>query len=87
MPGFIDCHTHVVGGPARVSDYEMRNSGATDEQIQEAGGGPFAAARAIQEISPRTLETMALRTLETAVLHGTTAMEAKSGLGLTDAGS
>ena len=45
-----------------------------------------ARRAAVQELSPRTLETLALRALEGAVRHGTTAMEAKSGLGLTDAG-
>jgi imidazolonepropionase len=86
MPGFVDSHAHLAGGPARVSDYEMRMGGATEEQIAHAGGGSLAAARAIHELSPRTLETLALRALEEAVRHGTTALEAKSGLGLTDAG-
>jgi imidazolonepropionase len=86
MPGFVDSHAHLAGGPARVSDYEMRLGGATEEQIAHAGGGSLAAARAIQELSPRTLETLALRALEQAVRHGTTALEAKSGLGLTEAG-
>jgi len=86
MPGFVDSHAHLAGGPARVSDYEMRIGGATDEQIAQAGGGPLATARAIHELSPRTLETLALRALEGAVRHGTTALEAKSGLGITDAG-
>ena len=86
MPGFVDSHAHLAGGPARVSDYEMRMGGATEEQIAHAGGGSLAAARAIHELSPRTLEALALRALEEAVRHGTTALEAKSGLGLTDAG-
>ena len=86
MPGFVDSHVHLAGGPARASDYEMRMGGATDEQIADAGGGPLAAARAIHELSPRTLETLALRALEEAVRCGTTALEAKSGLGLTEAG-
>jgi imidazolonepropionase len=86
MPGFVDSHAHLAGGPARVSDHEMRLGGATEEQIAHAGGGPLAAARAIHELSPRTLETLALRALEGAVRHGTTAIEAKSGLGITDAG-
>ena len=86
LPGFVDCHTHLAGGTPRVSDYEMRIGGATDEQIEQAGGGPLATARTIQELSPRTLETLALRTLEGAVRHGTTAVETKSGLGITDAG-
>jgi imidazolonepropionase len=86
MPGFVDSHAHLAGGPARVSDYQMRMGGATEEQIAHAGGGALATARAIQELSPRTLEIMALRALEEAVRHGTTAIEAKSGLGLTEAG-
>jgi imidazolonepropionase len=44
------------------------------------------SARAIQDISPRTLERLAVRALEEAVRHGTTTVEAKSGLGLTEAG-
>jgi imidazolonepropionase len=86
MPGFVDSHAHLAGGPARVTDYEMRIGGATEEQITHAGGGAPAAARAIHELSPRALETLALRALEEAVRHGTTALEAKSGLGITDAG-
>jgi imidazolonepropionase len=86
MPGFVDSHAHLAGGPPRVSDYQMRMGGATEEQIAHAGGGILAAARAIQELSPRTLETLAMRALEEAVRHGTTALEAKSGLGLTEAG-
>jgi len=38
------------------------------------------------ELSPRTVEKLALRVFEQAVRHGTTAVEAKSGLGATDAG-
>jgi imidazolonepropionase len=38
------------------------------------------------DLSPRTIETLALRVVEQAVRHGTTAVEAKSGLGITDAG-
>ena len=53
MPGFVDSHAHLAGGPARVSDYEMRMGGATEEQIAHAGGGSLAAARAIHELSPR----------------------------------
>jgi imidazolonepropionase len=40
---------------------------------------------ATQELSPRALKTLALRVLEEAVRCGTTAMETKSGLGLTEA--
>lgn len=48
--------------------------------------GPAVAARSIQELSPRTLKTLALRAVEEGVRHGTTSIEAKSGLGITEAG-
>ncbi len=86
MPGFVDSHTHLVGGQARLADYEMRLAGATHDQIEQAGGGPLALAKSIQELSLRTLETLAMRSLEEAIRHGTTALEAKSGFGITDAG-
>jgi imidazolonepropionase len=85
MPGFVDSHTHLVAGSARA-DYEMRPAGASNEEIAEADVSALAMARSIQELSLRTLEALAMRTLEQAVRHGTTALEAKSGFGLTDAG-
>src|SRR4029077_4375358 len=33
LPGFVDSHTHLVGGPPRLLDYEMGLAGATEEQI------------------------------------------------------
>ena len=86
MPGFVDSNTHLVAGPARMLDHELRLAGASGEQIAEAGGGALAQARAIQDLSPRTLETLALRALAEAVRHGTTTLETKSGYGLTEAG-
>src|SRR5574342_100398 len=38
-PGFVDSHTHLVCGPARLLDYEMRLAGASYEQIAQSGGG------------------------------------------------
>ena len=76
MPGFVDSHTHLVSGPARIPDYELRGAGV---------GEPLAMARGIQELSPRTLAAQALHAVEEAFRHGTTTLEAKSGVGLTEA--
>jgi imidazolonepropionase len=73
LPGFVDCHTHLVSGPARVPGYETR-SAATP-----------ALARTIHELSPRTLLAQALHTATEAVRHGATTLESKSGIGLTEA--
>lgn len=86
MPGFIDSHTHLVSGPARIQDFQMQISGATPEEIAQAGGGTRAVARTISELSPRALEAQARNAIEDAIRHGTTTLEAKSGFGLTDAG-
>ena len=39
MPGLIDCHTHLVYAGSRASEFEMRLSGATYEEVAKAGGG------------------------------------------------
>jgi imidazolonepropionase len=74
MPGFVDTHTHLVSGPARVAEYEARGAAATP-----------ALARTIHELSPRTLQAQALHIASEAVRHGTTTLETKSGFGLTEA--
>lgn len=86
MPGLVDCHTYLAAGPARLMDYEMRLAGASSPEIQQAGGGPVALARSIQELSLRAVEAFAVRAAEDAVRHGSTALEARSGFGLTEAG-
>jgi imidazolonepropionase len=73
LPGFVDCHTHLVSGPARIPDHETHSVAAA------------ALARTIHELSPRTLLAQALHTAKEAVRHGTTTLESKSGIGLTEA--
>lgn len=85
MPGFVDSHTHLVSGPPRLTDYEMRMAGASREDIALAGGGILALSKAIGELSAHTLAAQALRSIEEAVRHGTTTIETKSGFGLTEA--
>ena len=70
LPGFIDSHTHMVGAPAR---------------LLHPGGDAMSLARAIHNLAPRTLEAQARNAVEHAVRHGTTTLESKSGLGLTEA--
>jgi imidazolonepropionase len=78
MPGFVDSHTHLVDGPARISDCGTPGKDASD-------GDPLATARFIHELSPLKLEAQALHGVNAAVRHGTTTLEAKSGFGLIEA--
>ena len=55
MPGFVDSHTHLVFGPPRLTDYEMRISGASYAEIAAAGGGILSSVRAVRSLSPKQL--------------------------------
>ena len=39
MPGFVDCHTHLVYGGSREDEFEMRASGVSYQEIAAKGGG------------------------------------------------
>jgi imidazolonepropionase len=86
MPGFVDSHTHLVFGPARLMDYEMRLGGADYHQIAVAGGGIRSSVRAVRAASPADLEARARKFVAGFVRHGTTTIEAKSGYALDEAG-
>ena len=84
MPGFVDSHTHLVHGPPRLLDYEMRLRGADYHQIAEAGGGILASVKAVRAAAPEDLEAQARRAVRDFARHGTTTIEAKSGYGLDE---
>ena len=86
MPGFVDSHTHLVFGRARLLDYEMRIQGADYHQIAEAGGGILSSVRAVRSAAPEDLEAQARRAVHHFARNGTTTIEAKSGYGLDETG-
>ena len=85
LPGFVDSNAHLVSGAARLLDYEMRLAGATESEIEAAGGGLQARVRDLQNVSARTLEVHGQRILADCAAQGTTTVEARSGFGATEA--
>ncbi len=83
-PGFVDSHTHLICGPPRLTDYEMRLAGAGYDEIAAAGGGILLTVRAVRETPIRRLEHQARDTISEFIRHGTTTIEIKSGYGLDD---
>ncbi len=82
MPGFVDAHTHLVAGPALVEEYERRTGSAGGEEIEDGGGGLNRSVRAVRTWTRPRIEMEGRRMLRQFIRHGTTALEAKSGLGL-----
>lgn len=83
LPGFVDCHTHPVFAGDRAEEFELRNTGASYEQLHEQGGGIRRTVRLTREASTDQLEEQLARHCEWMLASGTTTAEAKSGYGLT----
>jgi imidazolonepropionase len=82
LPGFIDCHTHLVYAGNRANEFEMRLNGASYQAIAAAGGGIKATVAATRAASPEELFVLAKDRLNTLLAQGVTTVEIKSGYGL-----
>lgn len=82
-PGLVDCHTHLVYGGQRADEFAMRLAGASYEDIARAGGGIVSTVRATREASEQALFEQAAARLQPLLAEGVTAIEIKSGYGLS----
>lgn len=87
MPGFVDCHTHLVFHRSRVEEYAQRVRGRTPAEIRAMGipMGISATARMMREASEDELVASAAERLAHMLSFGTTTVESKSGYGLNTA--
>lgn len=83
IPGLIDCHTHLAFWGWRSDEFEMRILGKSYLEIEAAGGGIVSTVRKTREASKEDLKDRALEFLRHYASYGVTAVEAKSGYGLT----
>ncbi len=81
-PGLIDCHTHLVYGGNRASEFEMRLKGVSYEDIARQGGGIRSTVIATRSESEEALYRAAELRLGHFLEEGVTGMEIKSGYGL-----
>jgi imidazolonepropionase len=82
-PGLIDCHTHLVFAGTRAGEYAERLRGASYEQLARAGGGILSTVRAVRAASEEQLFDESAPRLASLMAEGVTAVEIKSGYGLT----
>lgn len=85
VPGFVDCHTHLVFAGSRVAEYGGRLRGSTTDALRARGvpTGIRGTARQLREASRRELVEQAGERLAHMLACGTTTVEAKSGYGLS----
>lgn len=84
-PGLIDPHTHLVFAGDRIAEFELRQKGASYEEIARAGGGIVSTVHATRAASEADLVASALPRLDALIAEGVTTVEIKSGYGLSAA--
>ena len=82
LPGFVDCHTHLVWAGSRSHEFEMRVRGVGYEEIAKQGGGILSTVRATRAASREDLLRLASKRVKTLIRRGITTLEIKSGYGL-----
>lgn len=82
VPGFIDCHTHLVYAGNRANEFEMRLNGASYQEIAAAGGGIKSTVAATRAATQEQLFVSGKDRLNTLLSQGVTTVEIKSGYGL-----
>lgn len=83
MPAFVDAHTHACWAGVRLDEWDLKQRGATYLDILKAGGGIMSTVRSVRAASEDELVESLLQRLGWMLREGTTAVEIKSGYGLT----
>ncbi|MEZ4241520.1 MAG: imidazolonepropionase [Myxococcota bacterium] len=86
LPGLVDCHTHAVWAGSRADEFERRLAGEDYTAILKAGGGILSTVRATRAASEDELVALGAARLSRLAARGVTAVEVKSGYGLTPQG-
>ena len=83
LPGFVDSHTHMVFAGSREKEFVGRIKGLSYEQIINEGGGILNSAQRLRDMPYELLLESSRHKLNHLISMGTTALEIKSGYGLS----
>ena len=83
LPAWCDSHTHLVFAASREEEFIDKIKGMSYAEIAAKGGGILNSAKKIAETSELDLLRSAWARLQEIIMHGTGAVEIKSGYGLT----
>ena len=81
-PALIDCHTHLVYGGSRATEFELRLEGASYEEISRSGGGILSTVTATRTATEEELFSQSLPRFDALLAEGVRTVEIKSGYGL-----
>jgi len=83
VPGLVDAHAHLLWAGDRSNEMRLRQQGLSYADIAASGGGIRHTVNATRSTSEQDLFIEGQRRLNLALRNGTTALEAKSGYGLS----
>ncbi|HNF32656.1 MAG TPA: imidazolonepropionase, partial [Bacteroidia bacterium] len=83
MPGWCDSHTHLVYAASREEEFVDRINGLSYEDIAQRGGGILNSSKKLAAASEEDLFLSAMQRIDSMIAKGTTAIEIKSGYGLS----
>ncbi len=82
LPGFVDCHTHLVWAGSRSDEFEKRLKGISYEKIAEEGGGIMSTVNETRNATREQLFNLSAKRVAHFLKQGVTTLEIKSGYGL-----
>ncbi|MBT4053485.1 MAG: imidazolonepropionase, partial [Bacteroidetes Order II. Incertae sedis bacterium] len=83
IPGLVDCHTHLAFGGWRADEFQMRIEGRSYLDIAASGGGIQKTMGQTRLATHESLLEHCLEYTARSVRLGVTAMECKTGYGLS----
>jgi imidazolonepropionase len=85
LPGFVDCHTHLLFGGSREDEFIQKIAGSSYLEIMRRNGGILNTVEKTREAlaSPQALANCARAFLSKMLAYGTTTVEIKTGYGLS----
>jgi imidazolonepropionase len=82
VPGFVDCHVHLPFVGWRADEFEARLAGVSYRELH-GEGGIHRSARLFAEASDEEVQAFCRPLVAEMATHGTTALELKTGYGLS----